>query len=77
MVAIQIIDSGPGLSDAQQARLFNAFDRLGAERGPVAGTGLGLALTRQLAEAMGGSVGVASRPDEGATFTVRLPAPPG
>ena len=76
MVAIQIIDSGPGLSDAQQGRLFNAFDRLGAERGPVAGTGLGLALTRQLAEAMGGSVGVQSRPDEGATFTVRLPAPP-
>lgn len=58
----------------QQARLFNPFDRLGAERGGVAGTGLGLALCRQLAEAMGGSVGVHSRIGEGATSSLRLPA---
>jgi len=73
-VAIAISDSGPGLTEAQQARLFRPFDRLGAERGPVAGTGLGLSLTRQLAEAMGGSIEVMSRSGEGATFTVRLPA---
>ena len=73
-VAMAISDSGPGLSLAQQARLFRPFDRLGAERGPVAGTGLGLSLTRQLTEAMGGSVDVSSQPGQGATFTVRLPA---
>ncbi len=73
-VTLQVADDGPGLSDEQQARLFNPFERLGAERGPVAGSGLGLALTRQLVEAMGGHVGVRSRPGEGACFTVELPA---
>ena len=74
VVALRVADSGPGLTEAQQARLFQPFERLGAERGPVAGTGLGLALSRQLAEAMDGSLGVSSRPGEGSTFTLRLPA---
>jgi PAS domain S-box-containing protein len=70
---LAITDSGPGLDEAQQSRLFNAFDRLGAERGPVPGTGLGLALSRQLAHAMDGDILVRSRPGEGSTFTLRLP----
>ena len=73
-VELSVADSGPGLDPAQQARLFNPFDRLGAERGPVPGTGLGLSLSRQFAEAMGGSIGVHSRPGEGATFSLRLPS---
>jgi len=73
-VELSVADSGPGLDPAQQARLFNPFDRLGAERGPVAGTGLGLALSQQFAQAMGGSIGVHSRVGEGATFSLRLPA---
>ena len=73
-VELNVADSGPGLDPEQQARLFNPFDRLGAERGGVAGTGLGLALSRQLAEAMGGSIGVHSHAGEGATFSLRLPA---
>ena len=73
-VELSVADSGPGLDPAQQARLFNPFDRLGAERGPVAGTGLGLALSQQFAQAMGGSIGVHSRVGEGATFCLRLPA---
>jgi len=56
------------------SRLFSPFDRLGAERGPVAGTGLGLALTKQLVEALDGEIGVESTPGEGSTFWVRLPA---
>ena len=69
-----VADSGYGLDEAQQGRLFNPFERLGAERGPVAGTGLGLALSRQLAEAMGGTISVISRRGEGSTFSLRLPA---
>jgi PAS domain S-box-containing protein len=74
MVELSVADSGPGLDEAQTARLFNPFERLHAQRGPVAGTGLGLALTRQFAQAMGGSVQVSSRLGEGSTFFVRLPA---
>ena len=73
-VELSVADSGPGLDPAQQARLFNPFDRLGAEGGPVAGTGLGLALSQQFAQAMGGSIGVHSPAGVGATFILRLPA---
>ena len=71
---LQVADSGQGLSAEQRSRLFNPFDRLGAERGNVPGTGLGLALTRQLVEALGGDIAVDSTPGEGSTFRVRLPA---
>jgi signal transduction histidine kinase len=70
---LRISDQGRGLDEQQLARLYHPFDRLGAERGPVAGTGLGLALTRQLVEALGGEIGVASTPGQGSTFWVRLP----
>ena len=73
-VELSVADSGPGLSENEQARLFTPFERLGARHGPVSGTGLGLALSRQLAEAMGGSIVVDSAPGEGSTFRVRLPA---
>ncbi|MDQ2780644.1 MAG: PAS domain-containing protein [Pseudomonadota bacterium] len=72
-VAIAFSDSGPGLSAEQIARLFKPFERLGAARGPVAGTGLGLALSLELAEAMGGHVSAASGEGVGSTFTLWLP----
>ena len=72
-LAITVADNGPGLSAEQQARLFQPFERLGAQRGSVAGSGLGLALARQLAEAMGGTVSVHSTPGAGAAFELRLP----
>ena len=71
---LQVADSGRGLDEGQRARLFNPFDRLGAERGSVPGTGLGLALTRQLVEALDGEILLDSTPGEGSTFRVRLPA---
>jgi PAS domain S-box-containing protein len=71
---LRVTDEGQGLDAHQLSRLFSPFDRLGAERGPVAGTGLGLALTKQLVEALGGEIGVESTPGEGSTFWVRLPA---
>jgi PAS domain S-box-containing protein len=73
-LSLQIKDSGCGMDAAQLQRLFNPFDRLGAERGPVAGTGLGLALSRQLVLAMGGRIEVNSQPEQGSAFTLVLRA---
>ena len=72
-LALRVEDGGCGMNPDQLQRLFNPFDRLGAERGPVSGTGLGLALTRQLVLAMGGRIEVQSQPGIGSTFTVTLP----
>jgi PAS domain S-box-containing protein len=69
---LQVTDNGPGLTEAQCQRLFQPFERLGAQGGPVHGTGLGLALSQQLTESMGGRINVASRLGEGSTFCVRL-----
>jgi PAS domain S-box-containing protein len=73
-VAMEVADGGPGIDPALQARLFQPFERLGAERSGVAGTGLGLSLSLQLARAMGGDITVHSRPGEGSCFTLTLPA---
>jgi signal transduction histidine kinase len=74
--SIQVRDTGPGLSIAQQRRLFHPFDRLGAERSGVPGKGLGLAIAKQLVEMMGGSIDVESEPGMGSTFWVDLPGAP-
>ncbi|HMA36030.1 MAG TPA: PAS domain S-box protein [Chloroflexia bacterium] len=72
MLRITVRDSGPGLTPAQLARLFTPFERLGAEQTTVEGTGLGLALSKHLVEAMGGTIGVASEVGLGSTFWVEL-----
>ena len=69
-------DSGPGLDEDQQARLFVPFERLGAANGAVEGTGIGLALSRRLVELMHGTIGVHSRPGQGSSFRVELPKAP-
>jgi len=73
-VLLSVRDEGAGVAPELQGRLFHPFDRLGAERTQIEGAGIGLALTRSLAELMNGSVGVTSTPGHGATFTVTLPA---
>ncbi|MFM1892738.1 MAG: hypothetical protein RLZ44_1815, partial [Pseudomonadota bacterium] len=72
-VQVRITDTGPGLTAEQQARLFAPFERLGADRTKVEGTGIGLALSKRLVELMGGTIGVESKPDIGSTFWIRLP----
>jgi signal transduction histidine kinase/CheY-like chemotaxis protein len=72
-VAIAVRDTGPGFTPAQLERLFVPFDRLGAEAGPVEGTGIGLSLAKSLSEAMGGELDVMTTTGAGSTFTVRLP----
>ncbi|MEQ1540891.1 MAG: HAMP domain-containing sensor histidine kinase [Novosphingobium sp.] len=67
-----VADQGPGLSDEQQARLFEKFERLG--RSDAAGSGLGLYISRRLARAMGGDLTVESAPGQGARFILDVPA---
>ncbi|HUR58554.1 MAG TPA: ATP-binding protein, partial [Opitutaceae bacterium] len=73
-VEFAVADDGPGISAADQALLFTKFSRTAsARRQEIPGTGLGLASCRMLADLMGGSVAVASSPDAGARFSLRLP----
>ena len=71
-VEFDVVDTGKGIAPDLLSRLFNPFDRLGVQHGSVPGTGLGLSLSRQLLQAMGGSIRVRSTPGEGSNFTVRL-----
>lgn len=75
-VNLVVADTGPGISAADLKRIFNPFERLGAERTAVEGTGIGLPLARAFAEAMSGQLTAASVPGEGTTFTITLPRSP-
>ncbi len=68
-----VSDTGSGLTGEQMERLFQPFDRLGAERSAVKGTGIGLTLSRRLGELMGGTLSVESQPGKGSTFRLWLP----
>ena len=72
-VKIEVSDTGRGLDPTQLASLFQPFNRLGAEGGPVEGTGLGLALAHRLAGLMHGELTARSAIGVGSTFTLRLP----
>jgi signal transduction histidine kinase/DNA-binding NarL/FixJ family response regulator len=71
-VSIVVEDTGPGFTDTQLLRLFEPFDR--GERDDADGLGLGLALSRRIAERMGGTLTAASRPTGGAAFTLAFEA---
>jgi CheY-like chemotaxis protein/anti-sigma regulatory factor (Ser/Thr protein kinase) len=70
---LEIQDTGIGILPNKLPRLFEPFDRLGAEQSDVEGTGLGLALTKRLVDAMGATIGVDSSPGHGSTFWLELP----
>lgn len=69
-VHVAVSDAGPGIATDHLARIFDAGVRLDAD---APGSGLGLALSRAIAEAHGGSLTARSAPGEGATFTLALP----
>ena len=70
---IAITDTGSGLTPEQQSNLFNAFDRLGAEGSGIEGTGIGLVISKNLVELMGGSIGLESNFGVGSTFWIEFP----
>ncbi|MCX9156382.1 PAS domain-containing sensor histidine kinase [Niveibacterium sp. 24ML] len=72
-LALHFADTGIGIDAADLARIFEPFTRVGARRGEVEGTGLGLAHSRKLANLMGGDIAVQSTPGEGSIFTLSLP----
>ena len=72
-VSLTMTDTGPGISGPDLDRIFDPFERLGAEQTAIEGTGIGLPLARAFAEAMEGHLTAASIPGEGTTFTVTLP----
>jgi CheY-like chemotaxis protein/nitrogen-specific signal transduction histidine kinase len=72
-VSLAVADTGPGIPAADLERIFDPFERLGAEQTAVEGTGIGLPLARAFAEAMHGTLTAASVPGEGTTFTLTLP----
>ncbi len=72
-LVVAVTDTGPGLPARALSRLFVPFERLGAAERQIEGSGLGLALSQRLAEAMGGHIDVLSTPGQGSCFSLRLP----
>ena len=73
-VAISVADRGFGIDASEQALIFERFYRARAQAGGVSGTGMGLAISRAITEAHGGSIEVTSQPGQGSVFTVSLPS---
>jgi PAS domain S-box-containing protein len=71
-VRVSVKDTGAGLAPAQLEQLFQPFNRLGQEAGAEEGTGIGLVVTKQLVELMGGVIGVESRVGDGSVFWFEL-----
>ncbi len=74
-IRVSVTDTGIGIASENQTKLFQPFQRAGQETGPIEGTGIGLVITRRLAELMGGSVGFVSVEGVGSTFWVEVPPP--
>ncbi len=72
-VRFSVADSGRGIAEDKHAQIFSPFSRLGLENSDITGTGIGLTITRELVEAMGGTIGFESTLNLGSTFWLEFP----
>ena len=70
-----IADQGNGLSEDEQRKIFEPFERLGAEGTNIEGVGIGLSIAKRFVELMGGNIGVSSEPGRGSEFYIDLSLP--
>jgi signal transduction histidine kinase/CheY-like chemotaxis protein len=70
---VTVTDTGAGIAEQEQIRMFSPFERLGAEKTEVEGTGLGLALSKRFVELMGGRIGFESKAGVGSSFWFEMP----
>lgn len=73
MLRITVRDDGIGIPEAHRARIFEPFQRAGQETGPIEGTGIGLTISKRLAQLMDGDVGFDSQEGRGSAFWVEVP----
>ncbi|MEO8705843.1 MAG: PAS domain S-box protein [Kofleriaceae bacterium] len=70
---ITVVDDGIGIPEDKRSKIFEPFQRAGQETGPIQGTGIGLAISKRLAELMNGSVGFSTETNKGSQFWVEVP----
>ena len=73
ILRISVVDSGIGIAKEMHDKIFIPFSRLGLENSEITGSGIGLTITKELVEAMGGKIGFDSTPDLGSTFWLEFP----
>ena len=73
MLRVSVSDTGSGLPKKDHNRVFDPFDRLGMETTKIQGTGIGLAISKRLMDALGGCIGFDSETERGSTFWIELP----
>ncbi len=72
-IRLSVTDTGAGIPKEKWEQLFQPFSRLGAENSQIEGTGIGLAISKNLVEAMNGSIGFESTAEVGSEFWIKLP----
>ena len=72
MLRISVVDNGIGIPLEHQGALFSPFERLGHELGQIDGSGIGLSITKQIVEMLGGQIGFESEHEKGSTFWVDI-----
>jgi len=73
VLRVSVIDDGLGIAENKRGKLFEPFQRAGQETGPIEGTGIGLTISKRLAELMKGTVGYTSTEGAGSTFWIDIP----